>query len=339
MRGEEAPPFESYLGGIAAQARERLRTLASTGFVPRLWKRDPTLWKPDASHREASAHRLGWLGSTGIMQGEARDLAAFAREAADDGITTAFLLGIGGAALVAEGLASIFGASESGLECVVLDTTDPSSILEAERLHDLHRAIFLLSSKSGTAVETLALQAHFTKRLDDLGVPGPGGRFVAVTDPGSPLEETARARGFRRVFLTPPDIGERYAALSFTGMVPAALLGVNLPRLLDRAARLSSACGPSRDLAANPGVHLGAILAEAALAGRDKITLVPSPEIAPIAPWIEHLIAESTGKDGRGLLPIEGEALASPDAYGSDRLFVYLRLRGGANGTTDAGVS
>jgi glucose-6-phosphate isomerase len=339
MPGEEAPPFESYLGSMAGPVRERLRLLAATGFVSRLWKRDPTLWKPDASQREVSAYRLGWLGSTGFMQGEARDLALFAEEAAGEGVTTIFLLGVGGSSLAAEALAFIFRAVAGEIECVVLDTIDPSAVLEAERSRDLRRSFFLVSSKSGTTTETLALHAHFRARLGELGDRSPGARFVALTDPGSPLEEMARAEGFRRIFETPADIGGRYAPLSFSGLVPAALMGVNLPRLLDRAARVSSACGPSRDLASNPGVHLGAILAEAAFAGRDKITLVLSPEIAPLGRWIEHLLAESTGKNGRGLLPVEGEALATPGAYGSDRLFVYLRLRGGTNQATDTATS
>jgi len=339
MPGDEAPPFEAFLGGLDDPVRERLRLLADTDFVSRLWKRDPTLWKPDASHREASAHRLGWLSSTGIMQGEARDLSLFAKETAGDGVTTAFLLGVGGSSLAAEGLASVLHAPGAGIDLVVLDTTDPCAIIEVERSHDLLRSLFIVSSKSGTTTETLALHAHFRKRLGDLGVQRPGDRFVALTDPGSPLEAMARVEGFRRTFLTPTDIGGRFAALSFSGLAPAALLGINLPRLLDRAARVSSSCGPSRDLAANPGVRLGAILAEAAIAGRDKVTLVTSPEIAPLAPWIEHLLAESTGKNGRGLLPVEGEEIAAPASYGSDRLFVYVRLRGGANATPDAATS
>src|SRR5262249_32774186 len=181
-----------------------------------------------------------------------------------------------------------------------------------------------------------ALFDFFAGKLDDLGVAEPASRFVAITDPGSSLERLARDRGFRKTFLDPAAIGTRYAALSFFGMIPAALVGLNLPRLLDRAARVSSSCGPSTDPTRNPGVRLGALLAEAAIAGRDKATFILSPEIAPFGAWLQQIRASGTGQDGRGLLPVVEEAPAHVDAYGADRLFIYLKLRAGLNEASDA---
>jgi glucose-6-phosphate isomerase len=339
MADEGPAPFEAFLGPLGDAVRARLAALAGTDFVARLWRRDPTLWKADERHQEVASRRLGWLGSVGVMQASAEDLAAFAREAAGGGFRTAFLLGMGGSSLCPEVFARIFGRAESALDLVVLDTTDPAAIRAAERRHDLRSALFLASSKSGTTVETLSLHAHFSDRLRAAGVARPGRHFVAITDPGSPLAELAAAEGFQRTFLNPPDIGGRYSALSFFGLVPAALLGMGLPKLLDRASRMASACGPAQYPARNAGVRLGAILGEAALAGRDKATFILSPRIASFGWWVEQLLAESTGKDGRGILPVEGEPPGPSGVYGGDRIFIYLRLRGAANAATDAAAA
>jgi hypothetical protein len=246
---------------------------------------------------------------------------------------------MGGSSLCPEVFSTIFPKGERGLELVVLDTTDPATIQAAERSRDLRKTLFIASSKSGTTVETLSLHAHFRKRLEEMGVAHPSSQFIAITDPESPLAALAASEGFRRTFLNPADIGGRYSALSFFGLVPAALLGISLPKLLDRASRMAAACGPALYPAKNPGVRLGAILGEAALAGRDKATFILSPEIAPFGYWVEQLIAESTGKDGRGILPVEGEPLGPAGSYGSDRIFIYLRLRAASNGSSDAAAA
>jgi hypothetical protein len=256
-----------------------------------------------------------------------------------EGFRTAALLGMGGSSLCPEVFATIFGAAESCLNLLVLDTTDPGAILSTEAGIDPSRTLFLVSSKSGTTVETLSLYRYFRDRIRALGSGDAGRQFVAITDPGSSLEDLARTDGFRRTFLNPPDIGGRYSALSFFGLLPAALLGMDLPRLLDRASRMVSSCGPGIRPQANPGLLLGAILGEAARAGRDKLTFLLSPEVASFGYWVEQLVAESTGKEGRGLLPVEGEAPGPPSAYGQDRIVVYLRLRDADNRATDSAAA
>lgn len=333
-RGET--PFESFLGPLSDAVHGRISRFNESDFAVRLWKREPSLWKDDEEHQRVASRRLGWLASVGVMQSSAADLRGFAAAARADGLKTAVLLGMGGSSLCPEVFSRIFGPAGDALRLLVLDTTDPASILAAEREADPASSLYLVSSKSGTTVETLSLYRHFRARLEGAGAASPGSHFVAITDPGSPLERLAGDEGFRHCFRNMPDIGGRYSALSFFGLVPAALLGMNLGRLLDRAARMASLCGPGFLPAANAGVHLGAILGEAALAGKDKLTLLLSPEISSFGYWLEQLVAESTGKEGKGILPVEGESPGPTDAYGRDRIVVYLRLAGGDNRATDA---
>jgi hypothetical protein len=273
------------------------------------------------------------------MQSSAGDLTAFASEVAAAGLKTAFLLGMGGSSLCPEVFSDIFGTAAGHLSLIVLDTTDPASIRAAEAAADPSSSLFIVSSKSGTTVETLSLYRYFRARVEVKGVERPGSHFVAITDPGSPLERLAVEEGFRRCFRNSSDIGGRYSALTFFGLVPAALMGVDLSRLLDRASRMSAMCGPGSLPSGNAGVRLGAILGEAALAGMDKLTFLTSPEIASFGYWVEQLVAESTGKEGRGLLPVEGEAPGKSDSYRRDRIVVHLRLSGGENREADAAAT
>ncbi|HXI04599.1 MAG TPA: hypothetical protein VNI57_15600, partial [Candidatus Saccharimonadales bacterium] len=339
MSSSGSPPFESHLGPLSDAVRERLRQFTASNFAARLWKRDATLWKGDDARQKVVANRLGWLGSVGAMQSSAGSLQDFAREALAEGLDTAVLLGMGGSSLCPEVFATIFGGRDRRMNLIVLDTTDPGAILTAEESIRLDRSLFIVSSKSGSTIETLSLHAHFMERLRSAGVPDPGRHFVAITDPGSQLQEIATAEGFRRCFLNPADIGGRYSALSFFGLVPAALLGMDIPRLLDRASKMSAACGPGSLPEENPGVRLGAILGEAALQGRDKLTFLLSPEIEPFGFWVEQLIAESTGKEGHGILPVEGEPAGKPPVWGQDRLVVYLRLAGSGRSPADAAAA
>src|SRR2546426_583459 len=244
-----------------------------------------------------------------------------------EGVTDAVLMGMGGSSLAPEVFRQTFGAPKGALDVHVLDTTDPAAIAAVERSINVKRTAFIVASKSGTTLETLSHYRYFFDRA------GRNGRqFIAITDPGTSLADEAAKQGFRRVFLNPPDIGGRYSALSYFGLVPAALGGVDLAALLDRAATMTQACSPSVPVGENPGAWLGAVFAESAKAGRDKITIFAPAPLDSFGLWAEQLIAESTGKEGKGLVPVADEALGPPEVYGNDRLFIRLALPGGNDG-------
>jgi transaldolase/glucose-6-phosphate isomerase len=297
---------------LSGRVDRRLRSLEEGQVVARLWRGDHTVWRPDPTD---IADRLGWLAAPHRSRSLVPDLQAFAHQATADGLSHAVLLGMGGSSLAPEVLRRTLGAAPGMLELVVLDSTHPDAIAAVERDVPLDRSLFVVSSKSGTTVETRSHMAYF---LETVGRPD---RFVAVTDPGTPLEQDALAAGFRGVFSAPPDVGGRYSALTVFGLLPAALIGADLEALLALGARAGAACGPGENVSANPGAVLGAIAGEAALAGRDKLTLTAT---GPLGAWIEQLVAESTGKEGRGILPVDGEPPAALNAYGADRLFLSL---------------
>jgi glucose-6-phosphate isomerase len=303
------------LGPLAPAVEARLAALERERVVERTWERDHTVWKPDP--REIS-DRLGWLTLPVAMEAQAAALQSFAGGVAAEGYTSALLLGMGGSSLAPEVLQATFGTAPGMLELQVLDSTSPAQIARVEAGLDLARTLFVVSSKSGGTIETRSQFAYFREKLPDPR------HFVVITDPGSSLDVLAREMGVRRVFLNPADVGGRYSALSLFGLVPAALAGVDVARLLADARQMQHACEPGVPAAANPGAWLGAVMGEAALAGRDKLTLVLPPALAALGCWIEQLVAESTGKDGRGILPVEGEPLGAPGVYGGDRLFVAV---------------
>ncbi len=305
----------------AAVAR-RLSDLDAERVPARIWARDPTVWKDDPATLEIS-DRLGWLTVAETMAERVPDLTAFAAEirATYDRVV---LCGMGGSSLAAEVLQRTLGAARGHPSLVVLDSTDPRAVVAAAP-GDPTRTLFVVSSKSGTTLEVDCFHRYFWDRT---GGQGGGRQFVAITDPETPLARLAQAQGFRRTFVNPPDVGGRYAALSYFGLVPAALVGVDLTRLLEGARQMATACGPRVAASDNPAARLGALLATAALGGRDKLTFVLSPGIASFAAWAEQLIAESTGKEGKGILPVAGEPLGAPEVYGQDRLFVALTLAG-----------
>ncbi len=309
---------------LAERVGGRIEQWRREDFGRRLWARDFRLWFP--TPQPEITDRLGWLDLPEQMHEEAPALEQFAEQIHSEGITAVVLLGMGGSSLAPEVFAQVLGPAPGFPRLLVLDSTHPAAIRAVESSVDLSRTLFIVSSKSGTTVETLSLFRYFWHRLASTAQRGR--QFVAITDPGTPLEKLAHERGFRQIFRARPDVGGRYSALSHFGLVPAALLGADVHRLLDRGWEMAEACAFCVPVAENPALQLGALLGEAALAGRDKLTFAGSPRLGPLGAWLEQLVAESTGKDGRGIVPIEGESLAPVDAYGPDRVFVWFELAG-----------
>ncbi|MDQ3850632.1 MAG: bifunctional transaldolase/phosoglucose isomerase [Actinomycetota bacterium] len=320
---------------LEPRVAELVRRAAEEDVARRIWRKDDTLW--GAAGQAEVANRLGWLTAPETYAEQIDDLEAFAAEAAADGYTDALLLGMGGSSLAPEVLRLSFGDSpqHGRLRLHVLDSTDPGAILGVQRTIDLARTLFLVSTKSGGTLETISLFEHFWS------IRPHGEQYVAITDPGSSLARLAEEHGFRRVFCNDPDIGGRYSALSFFGLVPAALMGVDLEMLLDGAGVAAAACTAYDSSAGNSGLWLGASLAALATEPaqpRDKLTFVVDDPIASFAVWAEQLVAESTGKLGTGVLPVADEPLGAPEVYGPDRVFCYLRDTEAPSDELDAAV-
>jgi transaldolase/glucose-6-phosphate isomerase len=324
------------LGHLGAQT-ENAGSLASTlesvyaatyeaRYVPRLWKKDPSLWTSDPAIAEKIVNRLGWLNSPFQMLTFCRDIQRFAEQVKKDGFTHVVLLGMGGSSLCPEVCAKTFGSRAGYPELIVLDNTSPDAVRSVEKRIDLPHTLFIVASKSGTTIETSSFYQYFSDRLIKIGISNFGNHFIAITDPGTPLAELARSQNFRAVFENPPDIGGRFSALSFFGLVPMALIGLDVPALLIRAVAFALDRGAVTIPKADAAVRLGIFMAECARAGRDKLTFVISPPIASFGDWVEQLVAESTGKMGQGILPVVGERLSAPSAYGPDRAFVVMQL-------------
>ncbi len=292
----------------------------------RMWAQDTSLWSSDPTVRAAVKNRLAWLTVPATMRGRVHDLMAFAAEAKKEGVTDVVLLGMGGSSLAPETLSTTFGTAPGAARLSVLDTTDPGAIRAVRERLDLRRTLFIVASKSGTTTESSSLYQYFRREVEEAKVEQPGARFVAITDPGTPLERLARDAGFRRAFINDAGIGGRFSALSYFGLVPGALLGVNIEGLLARAAAMAERCGPGVPVADNPGLALGAALGGFAQAGRDKVTLVLAERLRSLGAWLEQLLTESTGKQGKGLVVINGEPLGAPAVYGADRVFVAITL-------------
>ncbi len=320
------------LGEHEARVARTLRSLTEGEFSRRLWAKDASLWKDDPAQQRAIRQRLGWLTVTEAMSEHSGRLAALGEEVKAAGFSHAVLLGMGGSSLAAEVLRRSIGHARDNPDLTLLDTTVPASILEVEHMLDLERTLFIVSSKSGTTVETVSLFRYFFEKVRAKAGARAGEQFIAITDPGTPLAATARSEGFRHCFLNPPDVGGRYSVLSYFGLVPAAVMGIDAARLLDRAESLLQGCASCVPADSNPGVLLGTVLGALALAGRDKVTFLAPPALAPFGAWAEQMLAESTGKEGKGLIPVDGEPAGEPSVYGDDRLFVRLRLEGERDG-------
>ncbi len=303
---------------LAHAVGERLAQWERDRMVERLWAGDVSVWTGDGEDRW-----LGWLHVVEHERARAPMYAALRESTRRAGIAHVLLLGMGGSSLAPEVFARVFPPKEDAPELLVLDSIDPGDIHAVEERLDLRRTLILVSSKSGTTLESNLLLDYFLDQMKRaLGSERAGEHFLAITDPGTPLSEVALREGFRHCFYGVENIGGRYSALSVFGLVPAALIGVDVARLLERAERMIRRCRPEVPIAENPGVVLGAILGESARRGRDKVTVLASRSLEAFGIWLEQLLAESTGKDGKGVIPVDDEALGPPDVYGSDRVFV-----------------
>ena len=313
-----------------------LADLQGRDVVGRIWGRDHTVWKP---HPDEIANRLGWLDIGELMREQAPALESFAQEALDAGFEQVVLLGMGGSSLGPEVFRATFGSADQYPTLTMLDSTVPAQVWQVTRSLDPARTLFLVCSKSGSTVEPNALYRHFRALVEgSVGEEHAGHSFVAITDEGTSLETLAHDQGFRSVFLNAPDIGGRYSVLSYFGLVPASLMGLDLREMLDRAGSMRDACTAGIP-AENPGAQLGAKMGVLALEGRDKLTLVTSPSIRSFGLWAEQLLAESTGKEGKGIVPVADEPVLGPEEYGDDRLFIFLRLESDDNSALDATVA
>ncbi len=355
-----ADSFDALLGAVAAKKAElagdtvakssfklpkdlqeavdaSLETWRKAGSVRKLWQGDASVWTG-----QDEGKWLNWLSIIGERTAGIDELTAFQDEVKAKGFSHVLLLGMGGSSLGPEVLAETFGQRAGFPELHVLDSTDPQQVKTFENKVDLAKTLVIVSSKSGGTLEPNILKAYFFDKvqqaLDGAGGGKAGERFVAVTDPGSHMEEVAKTDGFWRIFHGDKAIGGRYSVLSNFGLVPAAAIGLDLPEFLSNADRMAKACSAGTPPNQNPGVLLGTVLGVAAVHGRDKVTIEASPGIADLGAWLEQLLAESTGKDGKGIIPIEGEALAAPAAYGDDRVFAYLRLADAPDATQDEAI-
>ncbi len=315
------------------QVKTALEQWRTGGKVRRLWARDASLWTG-----EDEGGWLGWLGITDDQLAHMGALKAVAEDARGAGFSDALLLGMGGSSLCPEVMAKTFGKIAGYPELHVLDSTDPAQIKAVEESIDLKKTLFIVSSKSGSTLEPNIFMQYFMERARSvIGAEAPK-HFIAITDPGSKLQQIAESEGFRKVFFGVPSIGGRYSALSNFGMVPAAVMGVEVARFMDNAETMVHSCRPSVPADENPGVVLGAIMGTLAGNGRDKVTIIASPGIFDLGAWLEQLLAESTGKQGKGLIPVDRERVGPPQVYGNDRLFAYVRLDNGADAEQDAAV-
>lgn len=327
----QAGRYSASLGGLEPQVQAGLRQVQDQQIVSRIWAKDGTVWKKEPEAQKDITSWLGWLTVTGLMQEQISNLKAFAKEIVDAGYKSVVLLGMGGSSLAPEVIHRVLGTQEGYPRFFMLDSTDPGTIEAIERRIDPATTLFIVASKSGGTVEVMSFYHYFRQKVDALKGDKAGENFIAITDPGTSLEKLAGDEGFRKTFLNMVDIGGRYSALSYFGMVPAALMGLDIDAFLKSAASMAESCKPCVTTEHNPGAWLGTVMGKAYLAGRDKVTVFTSPDLDSFGLWAEQLIAESTGKEGKGLVPIAGEPVGRPSAYGRDRLFVYLCVEGATN--------
>lgn len=339
--------FETLMGKLAAKRAlleaefaavdAGLAELEKARFSERLWAKDAALWKDEKDHQKLIKNSLGWLDAPVTSGAQMSQVKTFADEAARDGFKAAVVLGMGGSSLCVEVLRSVLGSAPGKLELITLDSTHPEAVAALDKRLDLAKTLFIVASKSGSTVEPNSFFDHYWALCSKNGKPGK--QFVAITDAGTSLEKLAREHGFRKTFLNPSDVGGRFSALTLFGMVPAALAGADAAELLSRARKAAEASSPKNPTSGNAALRLGAFIGRHARDGRDKLTLVLPPALETLGLWIEQLVAESTGKEGRGVLPVTGEALGAPASYGRDRAFVRISLKGRAEPAVDAALA
>jgi len=315
----------SSLGSLADSVSERLSQLELDSVPERMWKHDPTLWANDPQGQAEVKIRLGWLDSIEDARKRLDGYMSFAKQVHDDGIDRVLVLGMGGSSLTAEVFSSLLASAniDSKLSLAILDSIDPHQVAQAARFYPPDKSLYIVASKSGGTAEVTANFDYFWELSK-----GNSSRFIAITDPGTSLETLAKERGFRKIFSSDSNVGGRFSALTDFGLVPAALLGMDIEKLLSSAEKMKRQSTQDVPAARNPGMALGALIAESALAGRDKLTILADAPVSALANWIEQVIAESSGKHGKGILPVPLEPLDVPEVYGSDRLFIYLRQTG-----------
>ena len=328
--------MDADLMGFESAVLEKLKDLEKADFCARLWQKDPTLWKMEPDQQKIITNALGWLDSPVKIRAAVGGLSEFAADLKRSGFRHALLMGMGGSSLAPMVFSETFGKHAPGLPLTVLDTTDPATVIRLERSLPLANTFFIEASKSGTTVESRSFGEYFFERVKSIKANRAGENFAVITDPGSMLERLAEERSYRKVFLNYPDIGGRYSALSYFGLVPASLMGIDLDELLLRTSKIANQCRTRRPLSENPGIALGTAIGVLASGGRDKLTFILPGPIATFGMWLEQLIAESTGKEGSGVVPVSGEPVGDPQVYGKDRLFVEFRINNEPDETVEA---
>jgi len=321
--GKESDSLKISCGKLAKEVNAAYASADEKQIKSLLFAKDPFLWKTNPDQVMEISHRLGWLNLPDDFTKNTESLILFAEEVKEEGYTHAVLLGMGGSSLCSEVARKTFGTVKGYLQLFVLDNTDPAAITEIEKKINLGKTLFIVASKSGNTEETLSFFHYFYNKLEKINKPG--NNFIAITDKGTPLVKIAKKYQFRKVFINNPDLGGRYSVLSDFGLVPMALMGVDIKALLSSAKQMEDSC-KSNSAETNPGISLGVLLGVCEQHGRDKVTFVLSPSISAFGYWVEQLLAESTGKEGRGLIPVNGELPGTPDVYGTDRIFVHMYL-------------
>jgi transaldolase/glucose-6-phosphate isomerase len=325
---ERVKAAQKELGGLKARVVSRVAGFEKINYTGRLFDHDPSLWTQDPKGQEEVRKRLGWLDSPVTSQDILGDLKEFAYEVHSAGFTHALLLGMGGSSLAPEVYGLTLDHNTDGLVFSILDSTDPGQVLATTKRFPLRSTLFIISSKSGSTAEINAFLEYYWKKVKKIYKKQAGQQFIAITDPGTSLEKLARERGFRKIFAGDPNVGGRFSALTAFGLVPAALNGVNVDKLLTHALRMRKVSLPDTPAGRNPGLVMGAILGEAFLDGKDKLTILTDSDLTSLGSWMEQLIAESSGKQGKGIVPVDIEPVVKISQYGNDRMFVYFRTTG-----------
>ena len=336
---DDIDSMEAEFGNYEELVSDTRKKLDSENFVRRMWDKDAVLWKDDPDEQKVIRNAMGWMNVADTMVDAVPQLDRFAREVREAGFTHVVHMGMGGSSLAPIVFEKVLASEKNGLPLTVLDSTDPAAIIDIEENHPMETTLFIVATKSGTTAETRSFADYFYEKVKEKRGDKAGDNFVAITDPDSPLTGYAKEKGYRHTFLNFEDIGGRYSALSYFGLVPAVLKGARIGELLERSMRMLHASSSEMPVSKNPAVQLGAAIGAMANEGRDKLTFIMPDGLATLGMWLEQLLAESTGKEDTGILPVTGEAVLNPDGYSDDRVFVYFTLKGKADSETAGKVA